>query len=385
MFSTWADATKLAAKLVLPGPAVSRSRARSTVNLIAAAQEPAYQLAANLTGLPAPILQDVKVTSVDRPGWIKALGETLETFVAATNAAQSDSDASALGSPLRVLAVSATMNALATRLYGHYDPISRQIFAVAPNIYAAERASRLDSIDFRCWVVLRSALYALQFEAAPWLVDYLQDQIDAVLQGARAHSLADLSLPGLLQALRNVDLAPEDAPQAPPVPPSTLGRVRGPRGYTLTLPETAEGEVAANDPSPVAPGAVEKPGKPAVAEADPGEALAKLARLAGLMDAYQRVALEDIQPLHLPSIAQIRIHTALAPSPTALLIRTWGRALGLAPVRFNAAQARRFLRYIKQQGGKGLLNLIFVSPENLPTSAELADPNLWISRVQGRI
>src|SRR5579883_2800260 len=72
---------------------------------------------------------------------------------------------------------------LARRVLGQYDtallgkePVTTgRLYFVEPNIATSEQRLRLDGRQFRMWIALHETTHAYEFEAHPWLRDYMND------------------------------------------------------------------------------------------------------------------------------------------------------------------------------------------------------------------
>ncbi|AOZ73186.1 hypothetical protein BK816_07665 [Boudabousia tangfeifanii] len=412
---TWEDSVRWATQIVTPGPAISRAKGRAAVAMLGRTENTLGEQVEELTGLNRELLAEVEVVALDRPKWIVALSHTLRHLINPRPVSSSRP----LRSPVRAGAMSALFTAAANRVYGHYDPTVKNgvIYIVTPNVVAAERGDGLDSMDFRRWVVLRTALYAAQFKAAPWLVSYIRTHASLVATKAGAEDLTAVSLPGLLRALRAVDLSEKDdlgalisaagydptlSDPAWAAPANTTASLRRhPRGYTLRPPVKTDENQGANDTQTTEAGqnttssieaqnngipnypaaSLATAGNPSVTDASLDESLRQLTILAGILDAYMRVSLEAITPTMFPAIQRIRHATSATPSPIDLVMRAFASALQLPTVRFSSFEARRFIRTIRAEAGLVAPNLMFKCPQNLPTAAELADPHLWLVRL----
>lgn len=79
---------------------------------------------------------------------------------------------------------------LAPRVLGQFDPLWKhgeplqkygRILLVAPNVWALGAGSHLDRRDLALAVAVHEFVHAVQYEAAPWLRDYMLSRIKATL------------------------------------------------------------------------------------------------------------------------------------------------------------------------------------------------------------
>lgn len=153
-------------------------------------------LVAAYTGdtLPYPMEQ---VYAFDRVDWINANIESFRImFEPIERLNLTDNDKvpqalSAIWSGLNQTVLSAEMGFLlgylARRVLGQYDlallgrePLetSGKLYFVQPNIRNLERNLRLPSDQFRLWLALHETTHAFEFEAHPWLRDYMNGMLE---------------------------------------------------------------------------------------------------------------------------------------------------------------------------------------------------------------
>ena len=144
--------------------------------------------------LPYPMEQ---VYAFDRVDWINANIESFKLMFAPIEKLNlNDNDKvpqslSALWSGLNQTVISAEMGFLlgylARRVLGQYDlallgrePLetSGKLYFVQPNIRNLERNLKLPSDQFRLWLALHETTHAFEFEAHPWLRDYMNGMLE---------------------------------------------------------------------------------------------------------------------------------------------------------------------------------------------------------------
>src|SRR5690606_16326083 len=57
------------------------------------------------------------------------------------------------------------------------------------------------------------------------------------------------------------------------------------------------------------------------------------------------------------------------------------RLIGLEAKLAQYEQGERFIEAVEHEGGPQLLNRAFERPENLPTLAEIREPDIWLQRI----
>ncbi|GFP22532.1 hypothetical protein HKBW3S06_01760, partial [Candidatus Hakubella thermalkaliphila] len=104
------------------------------------------------------------------------------------------------------------MGYLASSVLGQYDPslLGRELltpgrlYFLESNIRIWQRRLALPLEEFRTWVVLHEVTHAWQFEAHPWLRDYLNAQLELYIQEI-ARAQAGFSLRNLLERLSRLE------------------------------------------------------------------------------------------------------------------------------------------------------------------------------------
>jgi len=90
------------------------------------------------------------------------------------------------------------LGSLARRVLGQYDVallgreplLSGKLYFVEENIAATERLLGIPPEQFRLWIGLHEATHAYEFEAHPWLAEYLNSRIAEHMQDVDRRSAA---------------------------------------------------------------------------------------------------------------------------------------------------------------------------------------------------
>ncbi len=59
------------------------------------------------------------------------------------------------------------------------------------------------------------------------------------------------------------------------------------------------------------------------------------------------------------------------------------RILGIDLKMKQYEQGSRFVQMVVSEAGMDTFNKVWTSPETLPTAAEIADPMVWLARIDG--
>jgi coenzyme F420 biosynthesis associated uncharacterized protein len=222
-----------------------------------------------------------------------------------------------------------------------------QLLLVAPNVAQVERQLKVDKDDFRLWVCLHEQTHGLQFAAAPWLADYMYNQISGLLTDMtqKAVETAESSFwQKFVEALRLArDLT------------RGLFRGTGPAPFELLL------------------------------GAEQQQKLSHLTAVMALLEGHADVMMDEVGPAVVPTVAEIREKFEKRrdgqgqPKADVVLRKVMGMDAKLAQYRDGA----QFVRGVEALVGRDGLNAVWSGPEALPHATEIADPALWVRRVHG--
>jgi coenzyme F420 biosynthesis associated uncharacterized protein len=351
----WQVATSTGVRWVRPGPQVGIAEARKVVaelrQLAAAVADPVREL----TGMPgAP--DDGTVAVVDRPGWIRAnvdgfrvvLDPLVQRMAENGAAPQAGSMITAVGSRVTGMQAGLILAYLASRVLGQYelflppDPEARddgapagRLTLVAPNIVMVERELDVDPHDFRRWVCLHEETHRTQFTSVPWLRPYVQEQMSDFLLAS------DLDPASILDRLR----AAADA---------VAGAVRGGDGESLIE-------------------AIQSPRQRQI--------LDRMTCVMTLVEGHGDYVMDAVGPAVVPSVAEIRAKFSARRGSAGRMEQAIRRVLGIDLKMKQYEQGSQFVRTVVDEAGMASFNKVWTSPQTLPTKDELANPTLWLSRV----
>ncbi|MCM6772782.1 zinc-dependent metalloprotease [Nocardia sp. CDC159] len=333
-------AARTASVLVPPGPRTSRYSAEQVVSELAAASARAEGPVREVSML----LDDGAVPAariVDRPGWIRAAADSMAQLTGEPGADRGRF----AGKPAGVQA-GAMLAFLATAILGQYDPFSGRdgtLLLVAPNIVAVERALGVSPSDFRLWVCLHEVTHRVQFSSAPWLADYMRENV-GVLGDVGEEPLTDM-LQRLLDEVRERRNRPRTDD---PADTGVLGLLRA----TQAPPQR--------------------------------EALDRLLMLGTLLEGHADHVMDAVGPAVVPTVAQIRQafdqrrHRPV--NPVQRLLRA---LLGVDAKVAQYVRGKAFVDEVVTTVGMTRFNTVWSEPRTLPRTDEIGDPQRWIARVLG--
>jgi coenzyme F420 biosynthesis associated uncharacterized protein len=256
-----------------------------------------------------------------------------------------------IGARITGVEVGALLSYLAPKVLGQFDPFypgvddvadtewgelppGGRLLLVAPNIVAVERELELVPSDFRLWVCLHEETHRVQFTAVPWLRGYLNTQIGEVV------ATADLDAAALAQMLREAVKRISEA-------------ARG------------DGELSIVD-------LVQTPAQREIVD--------RITAAMSLLEGHADVVMDGVGPEVIGSIVEIRRRFDVRRQGQGFdkIIR---KLLGLDAKMRQYRDGAVFCKAVIAAVGMDGLNRVWTSPETLPTKAEIADPQLWLKRM----
>lgn len=352
----WDLAVLTASKMSGPGPAVSREAAEAAVAELREGAARSTPLVRDFTGLVAPEGSELSapLLVVDRPGWIQANVDGFATVISPLvervreKRGSSSPVADAIGSRVTGLELGALLGFMSGKVLGQFDPFygaapgsgdatAGRLLLVAPNIVHVENELAVDPTDFRLWVCLHEETHRVQFTAVPWMRDHVHGEIAALIETVE-------------------------------VDPAKLAGMVGEGVKRLGDLVRGNDEVSLLD-------LVQTP--------EQREVVDRITAVMSLLEGHADVVMDGVGPEVIASVAEIRRKFNRRRKGAGTLDRVIRRLLGfdakLAQYRNGAA----FVRGVVDEVGMGGFNKVWVSPENLPSKAEIGDPAAWVRRVHG--
>ncbi len=189
------------------------------------------------------------------------------------------------------------------------------------------------------WVCLHEQTHRIQFTAVPWLRTHLEHEIASFIEAT------DLDADVLAERVR-----------------SAVSALRG----------------AVLDRGPNAPSIVEALQTPAQRQV-----LDRLQALMTLLEGHADQVMDAVGPKVVPTVAEIRSRFDNRRGGGSPIDRFVRRLLGLDLKLLQYRQGGAFVRAVVAEAGVDAFNLVWESPETLPTRSELVDPGAWMQRVLG--
>jgi coenzyme F420 biosynthesis associated uncharacterized protein len=271
------------------------------------------------------------VLVLDQVSWVKANAQSVNGMLDEAALPAPVSPATAKAGAVEVAGV---LSLLSTRVLGQFDPFAVEtgrLMFVAPAVLIAEKDMDVDPRDFRMWVALHEATHQVQFATAPWLREHMR----TLLSGAVSTRLTMPGVGGI------VDLF------------ATLGRI-------------VKGEASIID---------------LIRDENMRTALDEATAILSLLEGHADVVMDEVGAGVIPSVRQLRrkFEARRDASQGGILTNLLGMDLKLAQYRDGA----KFVRAVRREVGQKGFSRIYAEPANLPRTAEIHDPQLWLDRVHG--
>jgi len=237
--------------------------------------------------------------------------------------------------------IGAILGYVSRRVLGQFDVFlppddDGLIYFVGPNLVDVERRFALPPADFRRWVAIHEVTHRIQFGVAPWLRGYLGDLVDEYL--------ATITLDGgvlraqLLSAVEDLRTGAAD--------------LHGAGGILLLL----------------------TPEQRAVFE--------KTQAMMSLLEGHASYVMNEVARDHVADLPTLRRALA-ARRKVGGIEKVVQRAIAFDQKVAQYDAGERFVREVVARGGQEALNHVWAAPANLPTRAEVTEPERWVTRVGG--
>lgn len=346
----WDVAAAAGKKVVRGGPQIPLKDAVQVVAQLRAAALSADEHVARITQIQQPA-HSAPTLVVDRPGWIDLNATSISTLMdplVRKLALQNTTSAvgRAIGSRVTGAEAGAVMGFLASRVLGQFDifgPATGQLLLVAPNIVEAERKLDVDPADFRLWVCLHEVTHRLQFTAFPWLSDYLRAQVATLIDES------DLDADSLKATLSSAVAAIRERRQN-----ATKNDAKNDgKGILSLLQSPAQKEI-----------------------------LDRMTAVMSLLEGHAEYVMDEVGPSVVPSVASIRAKFKRRRAGRSPIDRLFRKVLGLEAKMKQYANGRIFVDGVVGEVGMAGFNVVWTSPQTLPTVSELTSPQDWVARVR---
>jgi coenzyme F420 biosynthesis associated uncharacterized protein len=352
----WDLAVSTASRLAGPGPVISRPEADAVVAELKADADRSTGLVRDFTGLQATE-RTAPVLVVDRTGWIQANADGFADVLGPLVQKMQDRKGApgpvteAFGSKVTGLEVGGLLGFMSSKVLGQFDPFyegpgpdasagapaAGRLLLVAPNIVHVENELSVDRADFRLWVSLHEETHRVQFTAVPWMTEHIRGEINELI-GA-------------------VDLDPGKVASMVGDAVKRIGDlVRGDDEVSLLdLFSTPEQRLVMD----------------------------RLTGVMSLLEGHADVVMDGVGPAVIPTVEDIRAKFNQRRKGAGYLDRVLRRLLGLDAKMAQYRDGAAFVRAVVAKVGMQDFNAVWAEPANLPSKAEIGDPEAWVRRVHG--
>lgn len=340
----WKVASGTAHRLMRSGPDLSDAEVADVVADLRAAAAEAEGPVREFTGLVP--LHTTPVLVVDRPRWADAnlgsfqiLMRPLEDKLTAASTGMTR----AVGSRVAGVEMGAVVAFLGGKVLGQFDPFAEgaegpgRLLLVAPNIVHVERELDVDPTDFRRWVCLHEETHRAQFTGVPWMRDHMlsmvADLLDATdVGGAAVGEAVSQALPELVRIVRGES-------------------------------DKSVSDLFQNDRQK--------------------QVVEQVTGMMSLLEGHADVVMDDIGPSVVPSVAEIRRKFTKRRGSGSALSKAVRRLLGFEAKMRQYSEGATFVRQVTKSVGREGFDAVWAEAANLPSKAEITDPQAWVARVHG--
>lgn len=291
--------------------------------------------------------------SVQRTEWIAAnvasMGALLDPLGERLQAAAGEGGlAGLLRGPARA-ATSALMSAeagaltgyLSQRVLGQFefaivDPRApARLLFVAPNIAAAAQRLEADPLELLTWIAFHEVTHAVQFTAVPWLRPHLAGLVEELLESLELK-----------------------------VDASALLRMPAADDVRATIAAVREGGLIR-----------------AIGGSRRRELLDRIQAVMGVIEGHAEHVMDVVGADALPSLDALRSALDRRRNERPPLLALLERLIGLEAKMRQYEDGKRFCDAVAAAAGPQALHRVFDGPEELPSAAELLDPDAWMQRM----
>jgi coenzyme F420 biosynthesis associated uncharacterized protein len=334
----WGLAVSLGTRIAGAGPQVSTAQAAQTVAELREGAEHSTSFVRDFTGLDAGALT-APVLVVDRAAWIQAnadgfaqlLGPVIDKVT--EKKGPPGAVTQAVGSRITGAEVGGLLGFMASKVLGQFDPFHDphgRLLLVAPNVVHVERELDCDPRDFRLWVCLHEETHRVQFTAVPWMRDHLFAQFTALADTVEPQRFLDEGLKRISEAIKN-----------------------GRGGSLMDLLGSPEQK----------------------------QILDRVTGVMSLLEGHADYVMDGVGPSVIPSVEAIRGKFDQRRQGVGTLDRLLRRLLGVEAKMAQYRDGARFVRAVVDKVGMADFNAVWANADNLPSLAEIHDPDAWVGRV----
>jgi coenzyme F420 biosynthesis associated uncharacterized protein len=214
------------------------------------------------------------------------------------------------------------------------DTAGDDVYLVGPNLAALEQRYAFAPDQFRLWVALHEVTHRAQFRGVPWMRGHYLGLVDQML------TIADPDPARLWSALR------------------------------AAVSDRETSRAALRDGGAVA----------VLAGPEQRATLDRIAGLMSLLEGHGDVTMDRAGAAQLPDALRFAHVLRMRRANAAPLTRVVQRLIGLEAKLDQYRAGEAFIAAIEAAEGPAVIDRCWASPTNLPTLAEIRDPDAWLAR-----
>ncbi len=307
---------------------------------------------------------------VDRPGWIAANLLTMRPLLDPLIDRLGTGDDGPLSGPARAVSghllgaqLGAVTGMLSQRVLGQYDvsllddSAPPRLLLLAPNLTGAARTLGVDREELIAWVAIHEVTHAVQFSGAPWLRKHLGEMLRELLAGLQIGPAGG----GGSRSTQEGDSSSSWTDDLREL----LDRARGGGELRTLIDRARRGEllrITLGD--------------------ERWQLVERMQATMSLIEGHAEHTMDAVGADVLPTLERLRAAMTRRRASRGLPWRVLERVLGLELKMRQYEAGRRFCDAVVRAGGPELLAVAWRSPEELPSAAELAEPELWVGRIR---
>lgn len=307
----------------------------------------AEQQVAAATGLVS-LAGPARARVTDRQGWVRAniasFQRLLRPITDKLDATMSNTALAPVASRVAGAEVGMILGWMSSRVLGQYDLLVVEderpeeqdiVYFVGPNIIGLEKRFAFPPREFRHWLALHEVTHRAQFTGIPWMREHFLTLVQETVGSVDPDPKRFLDALGRLAADLKGGRNPLDD-----------GGVMG----LLASPEQRL-------------------------------VLDQVAGLMSLLEGHGDVTMDRAGADQIPSsvrFGQVLRQRRQQGNPAAKFLQ---KLIGLEAKMKQYEQGELFIEAVEREGGTDLLDRAWIEPANLPSIAEIRDPEAWIARV----
>ncbi len=308
------------------GPKVSSEHAAQVVASLRELAQVATREITAVSQLQAPVTHETVV--VDRAGWVESNMNALG--VIAEIASEAGEDGNPLADRAGAIQTGLALGWASGKVLGQYEALVNpgRLLLVAPNITQVAQSLEVDEHDFQLWVCLHEETHRLQFGAVPWMQGYFIDLIKEMIGAEK--------LPG--------------------------------RAYPWRLIQVVNALIRNDDSSVIE----------LVQSDDQVGIYRRIVALLTLLEGHADFVMDQGGPDLVPTVSEIRRKFEVRRDSNKKLLT---RLIGMDEKLMQYRKGEAFVSNCVAEMGIADFNVVWESPENLPTMAEIENPATWRKRM----